>query len=199
MLFITIGCLGFLLLHLFDLVSLKRLPGVKPFTWILGSSLLIYALVIVCLRSDRLPLPEWSTRLGWMLLFIASLLLIYSLFINLPFRKTYVANGCGDKLITTGLYALVRHPGVHWFVLVLLSLVLVSKSSLLLIAAPIFILLDILLVVVQDRFLLGKMFAGYDGYRQKTPMLVPNRQSINAFINLLKQQLSLNPDLRGKT
>ncbi len=113
-------------------------------------------------------------------------LLIYSLFINLPFRKTYVATGVSDKLIRTGLYALVRHPGVHWFILLVLSLILVSKSSLLLIAAPTFILLDVVLVIVQDKFFFGRMFDGYDSYRQETPMLVPNRKSISACIRTIK-------------
>ena len=185
---LALGCLGFLVIHLFDIISLKRLPGAKPFVWIVGGGLLVYALVMASLQPDKLSLPIWSTWLGWALLTISLILLIYSLFINLPFRKTYIAAGIGDKLIKSGLYALVRHPGVHWFTLVLLSLILVSKSSLLLIAAPIFILLDIVLVIVQDKFFFGRMFDGYDSYRQETPMLVPNRQSVNAFVNSLKQQ-----------
>ena len=187
MVYIIIGCLGFLVVHLFDIVSLKRLPGAKPFIWILGSGLLVYALAMACLQPDKLPLSLWHTWLGWALLSISLFLLLYSLFINLPFRKTYIATGVSDELIRTGLYTLIRHPGVHWFILVTLSLILVSKSSLLLIAAPIFILLDIVLVIVQDKFLFDRMFADYDSYRQETPMLVPNRQSINAFINSLKQ------------
>lgn len=187
MIYIFIGILGFLIIHAFDIVSLKRIPVAKPFTWILGSGLLVYSLIMLCLRSNTLPLPIWSTWLGWGLLALSFCLLIHSLFINLPFRKTYLATGVGDRLITTGLYALVRHPGVHWFTITLLSLVLVSKSSQLLIAVPIWILLDIALVIVQDRFFFGKMFDGYDKYRQKTPMLVPNRQSTNVFINSLKQ------------
>jgi protein-S-isoprenylcysteine O-methyltransferase Ste14 len=187
LIYVAIGCLGFLVIHLFDIVSLKRLPGAKPFTWILGSGLMGYALTMACLWSDKLLLPVWLTWLGWALLAISLSLLIYSLFINLPFRKTYIAIGVGDKLIRTGLYALVRHPGVLWFIPLLLSLVLVSKSSLLLMAAPIFISLDIVLVVVQDRFFFGRMFDGYDSYRRETPMLVPNRRSVNAFVNSLKQ------------
>jgi hypothetical protein len=31
------------------------------------------------------------------------------------------------------------------------------------------------------------MFDGYDSYRRETPMLVPNRRSVNAFVNSLKQ------------
>ena len=198
MVYITAGCLGLLIIHLFDIVSLKRLPKVKPLTWALGSCLLVYALVMICLQADKLPLPIWSSWLGGALLSISCLLLIYSLFINLPFRKTYITTGVGDKLVKSGLYALVRHPGVTRFILVILSLILVSRSSLLLIAAPIFILLDIVLVIVQDKFFFGQMFHGYNSYRRETPMLVPNRQSLNVFIDSLKQQFrALNTGLKG--
>ena len=188
MLYIAMGCLGFLIIHLFDIVSLKRwTKGLKPITWILGSGLLLYALAMTCLQSGKLPSPIWSTWLGWALLIISLPLLIYSLFINLPFRKTYIATGVGDKLITTGLYALVRHPWIHWFILLLLSLILVSRSSLLLIASLIWILLNILLVIIQDKFFFGRMFSGYDQYRKETPMLLPNRKSISACVKTLNQ------------
>jgi len=192
MIYVATGSLGFLVIHLFDIVSLKRIPGAKPFTWSFGVGLLAYSLIMICLAPDKLPLPIWSTWLGWGLLSVSLFLLIYSLFVNLPFRRTYIATGVGDKLITTGLYALVRHPWVHCFSLLLLSLVLVSRSSLLLIASPVWILLDILLAVVQDRFFFSRMFDGYDSYRRETPMLVPNRRSINTFINSLKR---LEPEI----
>jgi protein-S-isoprenylcysteine O-methyltransferase Ste14 len=114
-------------------------------------------------------------------------MLIYSLYIKLPFGKSYVTSGVGDKLTTSGLYALVRHPWVHWLTLLLVALILVSQSRLMLIAAPIWLLLDIGLVAIQDRFFLGRMFAGYDNYRRQTPMLIPNRRSLSAFINSFKQ------------
>jgi protein-S-isoprenylcysteine O-methyltransferase Ste14 len=187
MIYIAIGTFGFLIIRLFDVVSLKRIPGAKPGIWILGCGLLIYSLTMICFAPGKLPLPMWSIWLGWALLSISLLLLIYSLFINLPFRKTYIATGVGDKLVTTGLYALVRHPWVHCFTLLLLSLVLVSRSILLLIASPIWILLYLLLVVIQDKFLFGRMFKEYDTYRQETPMLLPNRRSVNAFLSSLRQ------------
>ncbi len=187
MLYIALGSLGLLITYLFDIVSLKRVPGIKPATWLAGNGLLVYSVIMACLAPDKLPLPLWSTWLGWALLSVSLSMLIYSLFINLPFRKTYIATGGEDKLITGGLYTLVRHPGVHWFILVILSLILASRSSLMLIASPIWILLDILLVVIQDKFFFGRMFVGYDTYSRETPMLVPNRRSISAFINSLKQ------------
>lgn len=184
---IAIGVCGFLIIHLFDFVSLKRIPVAKPFVWILGCSLLVYSLVSVSFAPDKPLVFSWFTSLGWVLLITSLTLLIDSLFVSLPFHKTYIATGVSNRLKTTGQYALVRHPGVTWFTLLMLSLILVSTSSLLLIAAPIFILLDIALVVVQDKFFFGRMFDGYDSYRQKTPMLVPDRKSINNFLNSLKQ------------
>jgi protein-S-isoprenylcysteine O-methyltransferase Ste14 len=181
MIYIAIGSLGFLVIHLFDIFCLKRIPVAKPATWLVGGGLLIYSLIMISLAPNKLPLPAWSTGIGWGLLLIATSLLAYSLFINLPFRKTYVATGVGDKLVVTGLYSLVRHPGVHWFIITMLALVLVTRSQLMLIAAPVFILLDIILVVIQDKFFFRRIFRDYDRYRRETPMLLPNRKSIDTF------------------
>ena len=132
MIYIAIGVLGFLVIHTFDFVALKKVPVLKPVVWLTGSGLLAYAMVMVCLAPEKLALPTWGTWLGWVLLIISLLLLLYSLFINLPLRKTYLASGIGDKLVKTGLYALVRHPGVMWFTLVMVSLVLVISSMMVL-------------------------------------------------------------------
>ncbi len=184
--YIALGCLGFLAIHLADIFSLRKVPGAKPLSWLIGVGLLVYALTMLSLGEDKLPLPQWLVWPGVALLVVSFWLLVHSLFVNLPFRKTYVATGSGDRLITSGLYALVRHPGLHWFVLVLVALVLVSRSAMMLLAAPMFATLDVVLVVVQDRFIFGRMFDDYAGYRQTTPMLVPNRRSVNAFFNSLK-------------
>ncbi len=47
-----------------------------------------------------------------------------------------------------------------------------------LLAAPIWFLMDILYVWVEEHFYFHKMFPGYGIYRQQTPMLLPTRASI---------------------
>ena len=111
MIYIFLGGLGFLVIHLLDIASIKRIPKVKPLTMLAGNGLVVLAMIMVCLSPDKLALPAWTTGLGWGLLPIALFMLVYSLFINLPFGKTYVASGVGGKLITSGLYALVSTPG----------------------------------------------------------------------------------------
>jgi hypothetical protein len=43
-------------------------------------------------------------------------------------------------------------------------------------------------VVIQERFFFGKMFEDYDGYKRETPMLIPSRRSIRAFIDSLRNR-----------
>lgn len=189
MVYIGIGIFGFIVIHLFDLVSLKRIPfGVKPIVWTAGFAILFFSLINMCLQSNTLPLPDSMTWVGWFLLAVSLMMITFALFINLPFRKTYVDTGVGDKLIKTGLYALVRHPGVYWVALFFFSLVFISKSHFMLIAAPIFVVLNTALVIVQDKYFFLKMFEDYDKYQKETPMLVPNKRSMKACINSLKRR-----------
>jgi protein-S-isoprenylcysteine O-methyltransferase Ste14 len=143
----------------------------------------------MCLEgAGALAMPGWVVWMGWSFFGISVTMITLALFVNLPFRKTYVEAGVGDQLIKTGLYALVRHPGVYWVALFFFSLVFISRSDLMLIAAPIFVVLNTALVVVQDIYFFPKMFQGYKQYQKETPMLVPNRRSIKAFFTWLGQR-----------
>ncbi len=193
---IALGVLGFLVVHLFDFVALKRIPLLKPVIWASGCGILFYAIAIVTLSADRLVLALWLNWLGWILLPVSILLVVYSLFVNLPLVNTYLKRGIGKRLVKTELYTLVRHPGIYGFILFMAALWLVSGSRPLLVAAPVWILLDIILVVIQDRYFFGRMFPAYEQYRQQTPMLIPNKQSIRAFLDSFRQLEDSNPNIR---
>ena len=180
--YIILGVCSFLIAYLFDFVSLKKIFLAKL---VLGSAsglLGIYSLFMVCFQAERFALSMYLSYLGWFLLFVSGFLLFYSLFWEIPFKKTYLIEGVGDKLIKTGTYALVRHPGVIWYTLFLIALLLIFKSRLLLIALPIWVFMDILYVFIEDKFYFPKMFAGYEEYKKETPMLIPNRKSFISFL-----------------
>jgi len=187
MVYIVIGVCGILMAYFFDVVSLWRIPWAKQGVGIVAVALIVYAAVMACLAPEKLGLPIWLTWMGWALLVVSLPVFIYSLFVNLPFHKTYIEPGVANKLITTGAYALVRHPGIFGYALVLVSLILVSHSKLLLIASPIWFAADILHVVIQDKYVFGKMFADYGDYRSETPILIPNRKSISTCLRTLRQ------------
>jgi protein-S-isoprenylcysteine O-methyltransferase Ste14 len=151
MIYIGIGVLGFIAMNIFDLVSLKRVPyGIKPLLWTAGCGMLLYAIVMLCFESNNLPLDDWTVWAGWGLLAVSIFMIMLALFINLPFRKTYVEAGVSSKLVKTGLYALVRHPGVYWVATFMFSFVLISRSSMMLVAAPVFVFLNTAFVIIED-------------------------------------------------
>jgi hypothetical protein len=64
-------------------------------------------------------------------------------------------------------------------------------------AAPLFILLQIVGVMIQDRLLFRRMFATYDDYARETPMLIPNRKSIRTFAASVRKGPPGGWDARG--
>jgi protein-S-isoprenylcysteine O-methyltransferase Ste14 len=175
---ILLGTLAFLIAFSFDLAAIKGIPYLKQIIGLASALLFGYSLLAVCLASPKLRLPEWLSWGGWLFLPISVFLLVYSLFLEIPFKQTYAATGVGDELISTGTYALVRHPGVLWFALLLISLILISRSKLLLVAVPVWLFMDVLYVWIQERFYFTKMFPGYEQYKRETPMLIPTVESI---------------------
>jgi len=181
MAYIILGIVGFPVFHLVDVAAIKRLPWAKPLAWMAGSGLIVYATVMACLSPGRFQLPLWLVFSGGLLFSLSMAQLLYSLFINLPFYKTYFKKGVSDELVTTGLYAVVRHPGVYGLAIAFVSLVLISRSWLMLMAAGVWMAVDIIVVAVQDRFFFDRMFPEYGIYRKKTPMLIPTWKSLAYF------------------
>ena len=179
--YILIGILGFMAGYAFELVSGKRLPGARPALFLVAVGLLLYSLVMMCLTSGRFWLPTWAMVLGWVTLPTSSLFFIRSLLFELPIKATFGTSRFESYLVTTGTYAIVRHPTVPLFLLVLTSLLLVSRASLLLMAIPIWGMLDILWVFLQERLVLTKIFPDYEQYRESTPMLIPSRRTMRSF------------------
>ncbi len=176
--YIWLGAIGFLVLYSFDLLALRRIPYAKQIVGLAAMGMIGYAHLMVSLRGPKLPLPADLAYVGWPLFVLGSLALFYSLFFEIPFRATYLKEGVGEQLVTTGTYALTRHPGVLWYALLLVAQILISRSRWAVYAAPIWLLMDVLWVWIQERFFFSRMFSGYESYKQETPMLIPNRQSI---------------------
>ena len=198
MVYILLGGLGFLIGYSLELAPAQKVPGAKPLLGMAAGGLLVSSLGMASLHGGRFWLPAWLSVLGGGLLPMAFLLLVYSLFLELPFRRTYVGLGPGPRLVTTGTYALVRHPTVLWYGLLLVSVLLLTRSQLLLMALPLWLALDILWVVLQERFSLLRTFPHYQHYRQVTPMVIPNLQSLRACLASFRSSKGAGADSVGR-
>jgi protein-S-isoprenylcysteine O-methyltransferase Ste14 len=181
MLYVGLGVVAFVIAGLLDLASLRGWRMAKPIIGLATVGLWVYAFMGLLSSSERFELELPLIILGWVIVVLASALTLLSQFRDIPFSKTYVENGVGEKLITTGTYALCRHPGVLWFGMLLFGLVLVTRAELVLIATPLWFVGDVLLVLVQDRVSFPRMFPAYPEYQEATPFLVPTAKSMRAY------------------
>lgn len=173
-----LGLLAFVILGGFDLLWLKGVRW-RWVLWLLGIGVFGVALADLLVHAPLLPLGGWSAWVGWPLTLIAGLLLVYSLGVEIPLQSTYMGLPAGeDRLITEGTYALCRHPGVLWAGLWFLGLLLVTKSSWLLVAGPVWWIADAFYVIWQERYVLRPKFPAYDAYCKTTPMLWPTKESL---------------------
>jgi len=146
------------------------------------------------LDTNRFFLPGWLTFAGWALLPLPSLLLLYTLVFELPFRRTFVGSPSSTDMVTTGTYTLIRHPAVLWYLLLLASVLLATRSIVLLVALPIWLAMDVVWVLLQERFSLARNFPDYATYKRTTPLLIPNRRSVTAFLRSFRLAGSMAAD-----
>jgi protein-S-isoprenylcysteine O-methyltransferase Ste14 len=186
MIYVAVGVAGFLFAYIFDWASLKQLWRIKLLVGLLAVVLLGYATIMVCITPTKLDLPIFVLPIGILILITAAFLLIYSLLIEIPFRATYTEKGISNKLITSGTYALVRHPGVLWLALLYIALVLLFPSMTIFIATIVWLIMDLFYIVLQDKIFFPRMFPEYTSYQKLTPFIIPNRRSISACLKSLR-------------
>jgi protein-S-isoprenylcysteine O-methyltransferase Ste14 len=199
MLYAILAIVGVIVVHFCDPAAIRRVPVLKPLSWLVGVGLVSYATLMACISPDKFAMPAWLSAVGWILLLFSTICVVYALFINLPFQKTYVRTGTSERLVTSGFYALARHPGVLWTALLLVGLILISRSKITLSYSPVLFILDLIVVAVQDRYYFVRMFPEYRAYQKTTPMLIPNQKSIQAFwagIRARAQEIKEQQDVR---
>lgn len=179
MLYIGIGSLAFFFFLLFDLNKIYFIHKWISASFAIGVAFLAVSTVTLWFSNDQLF--SFITPVQWLwgaLSLISLLLLVYSLFMGIPFTKTYIKSTQENTVVNTGMYALCRHPGVLWFFFFYLFLWLTSGRNVLMWATLVWTIIDVLYVYIQDHWLFPKTFVDYEEYKLEVPFLIPNTVSI---------------------
>jgi protein-S-isoprenylcysteine O-methyltransferase Ste14 len=193
MLYILTGALGFATLYFFDIANLKGRLFIKRACFISGHLALGYSILMVCIDSERFSMSPAARVTGYIISVLFFLVLIYSMFIEIPFKTTYMTQNRKSALVKTGTYGLVRHPAVLWYVLFLSGLFLMTGSKTLLFALPVWSAADVIYTILQERFIFIKMFGEeYRAYQKEVPNLIPTCKSIKKFLSTLKNSRPLS-------
>lgn len=178
MLYIGIGCLAFFFFLLFDLNKIYFLHKWISVSFAIGVALIALSTVAFWSNHDLANISNPHMWFWGALSLSSLLLLVYSLFMGIPFTKTYIQSKQENTVVNTGMYALCRHPGVLWFFFFYLFLWMASGKTVLIWAGFIWTAMDVLYVFIQDRWLFPKTFAAYEEYKQEVPFLIPTPASI---------------------
>jgi protein-S-isoprenylcysteine O-methyltransferase Ste14 len=184
MAFIVVGSAGFFFMLLFDWADSRKRKVLKEGCLILAAGCIVTSFIVLAVSPDRFGLPFLLRVFSGLFSGVFFLFLVFSLFLEIPYRQAYGGATSKRRLTTTGTYALARHPGVLWFFLFHLSLVPATGSKPLLVAVPIWTCLNIALVAVEDRIFFPRIFGeAYRDYQHRVPFLIPTRESVRRFIS----------------
>lgn len=187
---LCLGILGFGLCYLYDFNTVLWHKKWLHIFFFLGNIFIIAGTLCILI-------PAWISIHMHVRFFISIILsvlflmlLIYTLFFAIPFDTTYIHENTLRHAYTDGVYALSRHPAVLWFTGLYFSLWLLILTTVSAITFLIYILMDILYVILQERFIFLKTFDDYREYQMNTPFLIPNRDSIKKCIQTMTRMSS---------
>lgn len=166
--------LGFTWGVLHDVASYRGTPVVKPLLLVLAAASHIAGAWHLLARGPRQAVPLLVQRVAAVLTVVGFLGMIYSIAIEIPFRRAWIDRGHTGNLVTTGTYSVSRHPGVLWTTLWVACAGFATRSRDLIRLWPIVIAADVVHVWIQDRWLLPHVFGDeYRAYQRRVPFLVP--------------------------
>ncbi len=169
----------------------KKYRILKPTLWIGMIPVSTVATVMAWTKADYFNAPGILSIIAWIVFPLFVLLFIYSLYFEIPLRKTYIDSEQPVKVVTDGTYSLCRHPALLWFTGWMLAAVFISRSITLAIAAPVWILSYIGCLFLEEKVCCMEIFADeYKQYQRTTPMLIPTFKSIKSFWMDSKSRLS---------
>jgi len=118
-------------------------------------------------RFHWAQLSIYYVAVGVVLYILSSALMNWAMVVNPYFEQTVrIQEERGHKMITTGPYKIVRHPGYLAGVLWILTVPLIIGSVLAFVPAGIYVLLTIIRTSLEDRTL-NRELSGYSEYAKK--------------------------------
>lgn len=183
----AIAVAAFVLLWLGDLNDYKLKKQILKVCFPAGVLLLAAAAVLLCIRGNGAADHSVVIRIIAGIIGAFSLWAeIYSLFFSFDSRDAYGPET--DKAVmvyTRRMYALCRHPGVLFFIILFACLHLAAGADLA--GAVLLCVLNVLLIIYEDCIVFPQMLGGYAEYKQEVPFLIPNRNSIRRCIEDFKE------------
>ena len=127
------------------------------------------------LHAWPLPIVEWiSQTLGIASMFVGAIVYLTARLQLRSFRQTWALRT--NRLLTSGIYRLLRHPQNLGWGLLLGGIALLGRSGMALALTGAYVVTCVIWLPVEEAFLERRFGASYTRYRQHTPALIRLRE-----------------------
>ena len=170
------GTAAFALLFFSDINDAFAKRKQLAFLYPAGFAALVFAIAYDCIRGVQ-PAP-WARIVFGLAAAVCLGLVVYALFFALPRQASYARPGEQRPVCRKGLYAACRHPGVLFFIPLMIFLWLgtgLGPGT-----AALYTALNIALSLFEDYKVFPLRLEDYCTYRQETPFIIPTPRSIRA-------------------
>lgn len=168
--------LAFVLFVLYDYNQIMNNYRLLRSFFFLGVSIIALVTVGLIITSEASFTFALPLRIAFYVAgVICFMFLIHTLFFAIKFEDAYI-NGSKQKLCTTGIFALCRHPGVLFLSGAYLFAGLATGRVEILWLCLILTFCNIAYVTIQDMYTFPILFDKYSEYKESTPFLIPNFQ-----------------------
>ena len=145
--------------------------GVGPF--LIAPILIITVLSIVLTHYDMIPVYRLNS--GIFTVMGAVLIILGIIFWIMAVLKSNIDDEIkSDRLVTTGIYGLVRHPIYAAFLYAVTGLILISQNMYLFVLPIIYwLVLTVAMIKTEEKWLTDKFGKSYIEYSRKVSRFVP--------------------------
>lgn len=175
MLSFGVGACGFAAVAAYDIAQVRHRRRLALVSAIAGYLCLAASLTVVIVSYS--PAKDSFILLLLKILFAAGffVLLLYSVLIEIPLalRRSRPSPAQARKVISSGTYGIVRHPGFLWFALMWGAIILIYLNPVVTRVGLGLVSLDFLLIAAEDLVFFPRIFSDYEEYRKRIPFIVP--------------------------
>jgi len=178
MVYVPYIAIGFVFIVLSDVAQIGRRRYLSRALIIFGYAAIVCSLWKLFSANGVSMHPEFLRILFTLTAGAGTILLVYSTVLEIPLllwlsRDNDIAPSPGRRVLTTGTYGLVRHPGFLWMLLATISFAALYDTRVVTVAVTAVNILNFLLICVEDIYLFPRIFSNYDEYRREVSFLIP--------------------------
>ena len=171
---IFLSITGYIILLIQDLSQIYKNRIVNLISLISYPIILLPYILIFILYVPDYKAPLVLIILYFVLIFTLSILLVYSVLLEIPLKTRHNKQPADIKTRTVykqGTYSFSRHPGFIWMTLLNAVIYLIFIQRDILILTVLLTLCNLALIIFEDLYIFPKIFHDYKQFKKEVPFI----------------------------